>query len=173
VSLWKNPMRDKRIERVGRALYGGLWIGELETEEWEIGKANSAGHHPTITIGLPSSGKEAVTIVRARCRWRMSDEQTGQVIRWLTDLKILDGSASEFEAWFCKEFPDVSAQKRKDAERELLKSGLNPGRGGNVTWEEFRNHVCEQSGQVCDVRTIMRDVEELRLSDHQHRRPSM
>jgi hypothetical protein len=152
--------RDKAIERVGRALYGGLWIGELKTEEYELGKANSANHHPTMTIDLPSSGKEATTIARARFRWRASDEQFGQVIRWLNNLRILDGSATEFDAWFVREFPDVSTQRRKDAVREALNSGLRPGRGGTVSWEEFGNRVRIQSGQVCDDRTIMRDVEE-------------
>jgi hypothetical protein len=161
--------RGERIERVGRALYGGLWI-ELKKEDYEIGRANRAGHHPTIAIDLPSSGKEAATIVRARFLWRASDEQTGQVIHWLNnlwinDVRILDALTSEFDAWFLKEFPDVSTQKRKDAVREAVKSGLRPpSLGGAVPWEKFCNHVREQSGQQCDNRTIMRDVEELRLS---------
>jgi hypothetical protein len=158
----RHKARDKRIERVGRALYSGLWIGELKTEEYEIGKANSARHHPTMTIVLPSSGKEATTIARARFLWRASDEQFGQVMRWLNDLRILDASAAEFDAWFLKEFPDVSAQKRKDAVREAVNSGLRPPPlGGTVNWKKFCNHVREQSGQQCDDRTIQRDVEEL------------
>jgi hypothetical protein len=166
----RREARDKRIERVGRALYGGLWIGELKTEEYEIGKANRtdpppATHlvrFPTVTIALPSSGKEATTIARAHFLYRASNDQTGQVIRWLNQLGILDGSAAEFEAWFVREFPDVSAQRRKDAVREAVNSGLRPPPlGGTVTWKKFCNHIREQSGQDCDDRTIMRDVEEL------------
>jgi hypothetical protein len=170
--------RGKRIERVGRALYGGDWVGELKTEEWEIGTANRVNpppattlvRFPTVTIALPSSGKEAATIARACFRYRAFDEQTGQVIRWLNDLKIndvriLDVSASEFEAWFLKEFSDVSVhQRRKDAVRVALNAGLRPGHGGNLTWKEFGDRVREQSGQQCDDRTIQRDVEELRSS---------
>ena len=160
--------RGERIERVGRALYGGLWI-ELKKEEYEIGRANRAGHHPTIAIDLPSSGKEAATIVKSRFLWRASDEQNGQVIHWLNnlwinDVRILDASASEFDAWFLKEFPDVSTQKRKDTVRAAWESGRRPGHGGNVTWKEFGDYVREQSGQQCDDRTIQRDVEELRSS---------
>jgi hypothetical protein len=166
----RREARDKRIERVGRALYGGRWIGELKPEEYEIGKANRANpspatileRFPTVTIALPSSGKEAATIARAHFCYRASNDQTGQVIRWLNDLRILDASVAEFDAWFAKEFPDVSTQRRKDAVRDAWESGLRPGHGGNTTWEKFCNHVREQSGQDCDDRTIQRDVEELR-----------
>jgi hypothetical protein len=157
--------RGERIDRVGRALYGWLWSGKLNTEEWEIGRANRTDRHPAV-IDLPPSGKEAATIAQACFRYRASDEQTGTVIRWLNDsrfngVRILDLSAPEFEVWFLREFPDVSTQRRKDTVRELWESGRRPGRGGNETWETFCNLVREQSGQQCDDRTIQRDVEEL------------
>ena len=161
--------RSKRIERVGRALYGWDWIGELKTEECDIGRANRTDRHPAV-IDLPPSGKEAATIAQACFRYRASDEQTGTVIRWLNDfrfngVRILDLSVSEFETWFVREFPDVSAQRRKDAVREAVNSGLRPPPlGGTISWKKFCIHVREQSGQVCDDRTIMRDVEELRSS---------
>jgi hypothetical protein len=162
-------------ERVGRALYDRLWIGDtVKKEEWEIGRAKRADQpptasfqvrFPTVTIALPSSGKEAATIARAHFRYRASNEQTAQVMRWLNDLGILDASVSEFDAWFLREFPDVSTQKRKDAVRDAVKSGLRPPLlGGTTPWKKFFNHVREQSGQHCDDRTIMRDVEELKSS---------
>jgi len=99
----------------------------------------------------------------------VSREQFEQVIHWLNnlwinDVRILDASVAEFDAWFFKEFPDVSTLKRKDAVRDAWESGRRPGHGGNVTWKEFGDYVREQSGQVCDDRTIQRDVEELRSS---------
>jgi hypothetical protein len=166
---------DKRIERVGRALYGGFWMGQLKKEEWEIAKDSragetipkrtSAGHQPTITIALPSSGKEATTIARARFRYRASDEQCGQVIRWLNDLRILDGSASEFDAWFREQFPETPlspTEKRRNAVQTALDAGLLPGHGGNIDWKSFRKDVEARTGLVFDEKTIKRDVNDLR-----------
>jgi hypothetical protein len=156
--------RGERIERVGRALYGEFWIGELGTREWKIGKDNSADHLPTLTVDLPSSGKEAAKIARARFRSRASNEQFGQVIRWLNELGILDRSAAEFDAWFAKEFPDAplsSTEKRKATVLALWNSGRRPGRDGNMTWNDFNALVREQSGQQCEDRTIERDVADL------------
>src|SRR5262249_24338400 len=125
-------------------------------------RANRTDRHPAV-IDLPPSGKEAATIAQACFRYRASHEQTGQVIHWLNnlwlnDVRILDASASEFDAWFLREFPDVSTQRRKDTVRELRESGRRPrGHGGNLTWEKFCDLVREQSGQDCNDRTIQRD----------------
>jgi hypothetical protein len=156
--------RDEAIERAGRALYGELWIEELGAREWKIAKDNSANHRPTVAVDLPSSGKEAAKIARARFRFRASDEQIAQVICWLNDARVFDGSVSEFDAWFRKQFPDAplsSTEKRKAAVLALLKSGLRPGRGGNITRPKFYDEVLKQSGQLCDEKTIRRDAEEI------------
>jgi hypothetical protein len=162
--------RSERIERVGRVMYDELWIGELGKREWKIGKDNSADHLPTLTVDLPSSGKEAAKIARARFCSRASDEQFGQVIRWLNDARasdgtrVLDCSVSEFDVWFRKEFPDApltSTEKRKATVLALWNSGRRPGRHGNMTWNDFKALVREQSGQQCEDRTIERDVADL------------
>lgn len=159
----------ERIDRVGRALYGEYWIGELGTRELKVARVNSANHYPTRTVTLPSTGKEATKIAQARFRARASDEQNAQIIRWLeeqrkSEFDPLMGPEADFEAWFRKQFPDAplsSTEKRKAVVLALWNSGRRPGRHGNMAWSEFYALVREQSGQQCEDRTIERDVAEL------------
>jgi hypothetical protein len=160
----KKKAHHEQIERVGVALYGSFWIGELQTKEWEIGKKSGADHHATAR--LPSSGKKAATIAKAHFRSRASREQYEQVTRWLGEQEVFsDISASDFNNWFRKRFPQAplsSTESRKRAERDLLDAGSKPGRGGNITWRKFHEHVEKRSGYGCTVKTVMRDVRKIR-----------
>jgi hypothetical protein len=157
--------RDEAIEIVGRALYGSHWIGELQSREWKIGKA----HPGNGILSLPSSGKQAAAIAAARFRSQGSDEQSGQVFRWLHEqgINCVPGEfdASAFNAWFAKKFPAAARSattSRVDAVRALLKAGHRPGRGGPISWKAFCGRTRARCGQRCDDKTIKRDVQTIR-----------
>jgi hypothetical protein len=160
----RHEARDKAIERVGRALLGELWIGELATKEWKAGKKSGADHYRT--THLPSSGKRAAMIARAHFRSRASAEQYEQVSRWLA--KELPNPhfnfATDFEPWFRKKFPNAplnSTEIRKNAVHAAWKAGQRPGRGGNIDWKSFHKDLEARMGLKFDLKTIKRDVKDL------------
>jgi hypothetical protein len=160
----KRPAHHEAIERVGRELYGDLWIGELATKEWKIGKKSGADHYRTTR--LPSSGKQAATIARAHFRSRASAEQYEQVSRWLTEQLPNPhfNFATDFEPWFRKKFPHAprnSSETRRAAVRAALKAGLRPGRGGNIDWKSFCKDIAKRTGLNFDEKTIKRDMKDL------------
>jgi hypothetical protein len=159
----KKPAHHEAIERVGRELYGSLWIGELATKEWRTGKKSGADHYRT--AHLPSSGKQAATIAIAHFRSRASAEQYEQVSRWLADQfdRHLNFT-SDFDAWFRKKFPSAplnSTEIRKNAVRAALAAGQRPRRGGNTDWKSFLKGIEARTGLSFDLKTIQRDVDEL------------
>jgi hypothetical protein len=161
-----NKSRDDAIERVGRALYGQQWIGELKTREWKIGK-----FHGDPVTDLPPSGKSAAAIAAARFRSHGSDLQYAQVFRWLHKQKIEcaphEFDAAAFDVWFRRKFPHAqngATASRVKAVRALLQKGHRPGRGGNVVWKKFCDLVRTTSAQRCDDKTIKRDVAAVRAS---------
>lgn len=134
-----NRARDEAMERVGRALYGQQWIGELKPKEWEIGKFRG-----DLVTALPSSGRSAAAKAAARFRTHGSELQYVQVCLWLHEQGIDYSPASfdavTFEAWFRKKFPRAqnnSTASRLSAVRILLNKGQRPGRGGNTSWKSF------------------------------------
>lgn len=158
--------RDQAIDLVGRALYGSHWIGELNSREWRIGKA----HPGNGVISLPSSGSQAAAIATARFRSEGSDEQFGQVFRWLHEqgINCVPGEfdASGFNVWFTKKFPSAARRpttSRVEAVRALLKAGRRPGRGGTISWKAFCDQTRARCGQRCDDKTIKRDVQKIRI----------
>lgn len=157
----KKPPHHEAVERVGRALYGELWIGELRKREWQVGKDYRAEWNAIVT--LPSSGKSATAIAKACFRSRASKEQYEQVFHWLQQ-EFQGDYASDFETWFRKKFPTAplsSTEIRQTTVRAALASGQRPGRGGNVRWDKFCDAIRKQSGQRCDDKTIKRDVAEI------------
>jgi hypothetical protein len=161
--------RNEAIERVGRALYGLGWVGELKTREWEIGKSNGRNEH-CATVALPTSGKSAAKIANACFRSRASIEQYDQVFRWLHEQGVNCGSSGfdvgAFEKWFRKKFPDAppsTTASRIGVVQGLLLAGRRPGRGGNIRWKRFCDLVRAKWGGRCDDKTIKRDVADLRL----------
>jgi hypothetical protein len=159
--------RDEAIERVGQALYGHHWIGELAPKEWRTGKDNGSNHRAVVP--LPSAGKSAARIATACFRSRASKEQFEQAIHWLHeqgfDLAPSTFDAQAFEQWFRKKFPEApvsSTTLRVNAVCTELRAGRRPGRGGNIGWNEFCDLIRTKSRQRCDDRTIKRDVDKVR-----------
>jgi hypothetical protein len=156
--------RDEAIERVGRQLYGKLWIGDLRTQAWELTRrARNLGD----LVDLPANPKEAANVAQARLLNLASGLQNGQVLRWLAQQGVNCVASSfdraKFEAWFRKTFDEQigsATDKRQAAVRELLEAGRRPGRGG-CSWKEFDEQVRARTGMDFDIKTLRRDVDEI------------
>lgn len=147
--------RNEAIERIGKWLYGDDWIGELNRQEWQLGRQAD---------DLPADPKAAARAARARFRNRASDEQYELVFRWLQvtwKIDCLNFNAAQFEEFWKEHFPQVATIK--DARLAAIRKRWNEGErpGANRTWKEFTNDVCSDCGAQYDVKTIRNDVREM------------
>jgi hypothetical protein len=153
--------RDHAAARVGRALFGDLFVDQLTNTDWAIAKKTPAE-------GLPKDPKAAAQVAKARQRLLLMDHQTSEVFAWLSSHEIncspRDFDQGTFETFFRAHFPDEQSttDKRKAVVAECLNQGNNPGRGGNIGWDSFCDLVRKKSSQTIDDKTVKRDVETLR-----------
>jgi hypothetical protein len=148
------------LERVGRALYGDLWVERPGKREYKLGKSREE---------LPAGLKKAATAAKARHRVAAYEAQSQLVIHWLQERHDLDMSRrgfdpAKFEAFFAKAIgaPVITSptDRRLAAIRTTIKNGKTPGRGGNITWKVF--HRLVDPSKSVDQKTIERDVRKLR-----------
>jgi len=159
--------RDKAVARVGKALYGSLWVGTLADLEWE--RAGELGGRDGAPISLPMDVRSAKDAALACFRTHAADIQVGQVLRWLREQGI-DCEAARFDAdkfnlWFKKAFAAARIppkEARSIAIRKLLAEGHQPGRGGNIPLKRFCVMVRAECGMHCDNKTVERDLKAIR-----------
>jgi hypothetical protein len=104
--------RDEAWELIGRWLYGSLWIGELNTPEYNISKRyEQAEKRLTTPNRLPVDPKKAMRNARANFRSQAAAFQYGQVLRWLEDEQRIDMRPAKFDQ---AKFKECSARGSDD-----------------------------------------------------------
>jgi hypothetical protein len=162
--------RDEAWELIGRWLYGSLWIGELNTPEYNISKRyEQAEKRLTTPNRLPVDPKKAMRNARANFRSQAAAFQYGQVLRWLEDEQRIDMRPAKFDQakfkeWFRKRIGrpprQTATEARKAAVERVLRRDGSPGRGG-IPWKTFVAGVRKEFDGRYDLRTVKRDVQEL------------
>jgi hypothetical protein len=80
VKEYRKKARDEGLERVGRWLYGELWLGELNKLDWRIGRRyERAETRLKMPLSLPKGPKKALRNARADFRSHASAFQYGRL----------------------------------------------------------------------------------------------
>ncbi|MBM4298300.1 MAG: hypothetical protein FJ143_11230 [Deltaproteobacteria bacterium] len=133
----------------------------MSTAEWEL--ARKTGKL------LPVSAGAAARAAKAHHRNEARKIQIEHVIDWLQSQHDIDLNPKCFDQDAFEKFyrtmfngeRDPSA-RRRDAVKQLKGVGIRAGRGGSVTWKEFRRRVCAASKTDYSEKTIRRDYDEIR-----------
>jgi len=162
--------RDEAWELIGRWLYGSLWIGELNTPEYNISKRyEQAEKRLTTPNRLPVDPKKAMRMRGPifdprRPRFNTGRFFAGSRMSNAIDMRPAKFDQAKFKEWFRKRIgrpPRQTATEAREAavERVLRRDG-SPGRGG-IPWKTFVAGVRKEFDGRYDLRTVKRDVQEL------------